>query len=404
MEIEIRPIPGGRVEDLLAPISVAFGNAFGEAVYNRVRPLRELEVRLGAYDGDALVGAAGAYSFQMTIPGGVGLDTAGLTVVAVVPTHRRRGVLTAMIKRHFEEARGRGQVMSALFASEGAIYGRFGYGLASIGADVNLSRHHTAFFGPRPPASRPRFVSEDEAVTLMSGIWDRVRLSTPGMLSRSPAWWISRRLGDPEALRGGKGPLQRVVMEIDGRPAAYAIYRFANGIAHRDAGTPLEIAEALGDSPGATRAIWRWLFDIDIVSSFQVMQLAPDHPLFFMLLEPRRLQMTLRDALWTRLLDVPAALSRRSYGAPGPIVIEVEDALCPWNTGRYRIQEGAAARTEDPADLALGVAELSAAYLGGVSFTQLAAAGRVAERTEGALVRADAMFRSPRTPWCPETF
>lgn len=404
MSIEIRPLPADRVADLLSPISTAFGMSLTETHITRMRSIPELEWRIGAFDGDSVVGGAGSYSFDMTVPGGATVEIAGLTVVGVLPTHRRRGILRSMMRRHLDDARDRGQVVAALFASEGAIYGRFGYGLASIAGDVDLPRAYTAFIGPAAPPARVRFVSEEEAYPLFAPIWERVRLGTPGMLSRSEGWWRARRIGDPESLRGGRGPLQRVILELDGRPAAYALYRIVNTIGHRDAGTPLEIAEAIGDTPEATRAIWRYLLDVDIVSSFHALQLPPDHPLMFLLAEPRRLGMRLRDALWVRLVDVGAALSRRKYGEGGPLVIEVEDTFCPWNTGRYRLAGGVAERTVEAADLMLHADALGAAYLGGVGFTALAGAGRVIERTAGALRRADALFRGERAPWCPDTF
>jgi predicted acetyltransferase len=224
------------------------------------------------------------------------------------------------------------------------------------------------------------------------------------MLTRSEGWWRVRRTCDPDWIRGGKGPLQRALLEIDGRPAAYALYRFSSPVASMMPDIPLEISEAIGDSPEATAALFRWLLDIDIASRFTMVQMAVDHPLFFLLSEPRRLRMQISDALWVRLVDVGAALSRRGYAGPGSLVIEVMDEFCPWNTGRFRIADGRAERTTDEPDLALDVEALGALYLGGFSATQLALAGRVAERRPGALRRADVLLRGERAPWCPETF
>ncbi|APR85063.1 Enhanced intracellular survival protein [Minicystis rosea] len=404
MSIEVRTIPPDHIEDLLSPIATAFGMSFTEAHLDRARALSELDVRLGAYDGDALVGAAGSYSFDVTVPGGAAVPMAGLTLVAVVPTHRRRGILTRLMRTHLDGARARGQALAGLFASEAPIYGRFGYGMAAVGGDIDLPRDRTAFFGPPTPPSRVRFVTEAEALTLFPPIWDRVRRTVPGMLTRSPGWWHTRRIADPDVMRGGRGPLQRVIVDVGGRPAAYALYRFSAPMAHRDPFPSLEIAEAMGDSPEATRAVWRYLLDIDLASSFRAAQLPVDHPLMLMLADPRRLYMRLRDTLWIRLVDVGAALSQRRYGGPGSLTLAVEDAFCPWNEGRYRLAGGAAERTDAAPDLAMNVADLGAAYLGGTTFTQLAAVGRVIEHRPGALLEADAMFRSERVPWCPETF
>lgn len=404
MSIEIRPVPAARTADILVPIATAFGLSLPPQRVDQMRALPELEVRLGAFEGEIIVGAAGSYTFEMTVPGNVAVETAGLTIVAVLPTHRRRGILRSLMRRHLDDAHRRGQSVAALFASEGGIYGRFGYGMASLAGDIEVPRDRTAFVGPPAPACRARLVGEGEATAVGAEIWERVRLGTPGMLSRSEAWWRLRRTGDPEALRGGRPALQRAIVEIDGKPAAYALYRFAATVGHRDPGTPIEIVEAVGASPEATRAVWRYLFDIDIAASFRCMLLPPDHPLMFMMAEPRRLSMRLSDALWVRLVDVGAALAQRGYGAEGRLVIEVTDDFCPWNTGRYRVEGGAADRTDESPDVAVTVDALGAAYLGGFTFSQLALAGRAVERSPGGLRRADVLFRGERLPWCPEIF
>ncbi|MFT3775118.1 MAG: GNAT family N-acetyltransferase [Minicystis sp.] len=404
MSIEIRPIAADRIAELMTPIGTAFGIAFTPLYLDRARSLTELDVRIGAYDGDTIVGAAGSFTFDMTVPGPVPVETAGLTLVAVVPTHRRQGVLRSLMREHLDGARARGQVMAGLWASEGPIYGRFGYGMAAVAGDVELPRDRTAFIGPAAPPWRARFLSEEEAMVVCPPIWDAARRTTVGMVTRSPGWWRARRLANPEGLRAGRGPLQRVLLEIDGRPAAYALYRFAYPVPHREPLPPIDVHEAMATSPGATRAIWRYLLDIDLAPSFRALQLSPDHPLLHMLADPRRLGMRLRDSVWVRLVDVAAALSKRGYSSDGRLVIEVEDTFCPWNTGCYRIAGGVAERTGEAPDLAMGVSELSAAYMGGVSFSALAAAGRVIERREGALEEGDRMFRTARLPWCPETF
>jgi predicted acetyltransferase len=384
----------------------------------RLRAVPELDVLLGAFDEDTIVGTAGSFTFDLTVPGGVAVETAGLTVVAVLPTHRRRGVLRQLMRHHLDGAHRRGQAVAALWASEETIYGRFGYGVATLRGEIDLSRHRTAFVHafhdggrtPKPPLEaveppgRVRFVSEAQAAAAYPRIWERVRLSRPGMLSRSDAWWHARRIADPDWLRAGRPPLQRVLLEIDGRPAAYALYRFGGAYGHRQHDVALEVVEAVGDCPAATRALWRYLFDIDLVTSFQATLLPVDHPLLFLVAEPRRLRMRLEDGLWVRLVDVGAALSRRGYAEGDPLVIAVEDAFCPWNTGCYRLAGGVVERTAAEPDLALDVQALGALYLGGFGFTQLAQAGRVVEHTRGALRRGDALFRGEQAPWCPEIF
>jgi predicted acetyltransferase len=404
MAIEIHPIPPERIAEVLEPIGVAFGLAITPERLERSRAVPELAVRLGAFEDGAVVGACGSFDFAMTVPGGAAVDTAGLTLVAVLPTHRRRGILTSMMRRYLDEARARGQVLSALYASEATIYGRYGYGMATYACDLEIEKRRVQLAGSAPSVGRMRLVSETEAASTFPVVWDRVRPSTPGMLTRSTAWWRTRRLSDPEGARAGRGPLQRVLLEIDGRPAAYALYRFAAPVMAWANGVVLDVHEAIADSPETTRTLWRYLLEIDVITTVRASLLPVDHPLMFLVTEPRRLHLSVGDGMWLRLVDVAGALSRRAYGPGGALVLEVEDGFCPWNTGRYRLADGVAERTEEAADVSLGVDALGAAYLGGFTFAQLAAAGRAVERKEGAVRRADALFRGEKAGWCPEIF
>ncbi len=407
MDITLRLVPREERLAFATPVLTAFGMPVNEERIARTTAIPEIDVELAAYDGAAVVGAAGAFRFGMTVPGGASVDTQGLTMVAVRTTHRRRGILTSLIRRCFDIAREKGQFLAALWASEGGIYGRFGYGVASFAVDVDVPRHKAALLPPRggEPNLRFRFVEEDEATALFPPIWDRVRAVTPGMLTRSEAWWRIRRLGDPPAMRGNRTTLLRVVGESGGVPAAYALYRLAQPLEHGMDEVPLDVVEAIGDSPASTRAVWRYLLDIDIIGNIRAPRLASDHPLLHMALEPRRLRAVIKDALWVRLLDVEAALNARAYGeVTRPLTIAVEDAFCPWNQGAYRIDGEAAKRTSGPADLALDAATLGAIYMGGMSATSLALAGRIDELTPGSLAVADRMFSTGRAAWCPEIF
>jgi predicted acetyltransferase len=405
--ITIRPTTLDEETAYLTPISVAFSQGNTAERVARLRAMPEMQMRLGAFDGDALVGSAGSWSFAMTTPGGVAVDVEGLTIVAVLPTHRRRGILRGLMRHHLDEVRARGKSVAALFASEGSIYGRFGYGMASLGASIELERDRSAFVGDPGAAASARFrlIEPDEAAREFPPIWERVRLTTPGMLSRSSGWWTLRRLSDPEWARAGRQPHLRVLCEIDRRPAGYAIYRVNVTFTSTGVSGTLDVVEAIGDSPAATRAIWRYLCDTDLVRTIHAALLPIDHPLLHLVAEPSRLTMRLGDAAWIRLVDVAAALSQRGWEAEGPpLTIGVTDAFCPWNQGSFRLVDGRAQRTHEAPDLSLDVAALGAAYLGGFGFTRLADAGRAVEHTRGALLRADALFRSARAPWCNEIF
>jgi predicted acetyltransferase len=356
-----------------------------------------------ARDGDAVVGGAGVYPVVCTVPGGR-VPAAAVDAVAVLPTHRRRGILTALMRAQLDDCHARGEPLAALWASETTIYGRFGYGLAVLGGQVELPREHTAYATPFEPIGATRLVPVTEAEKLLAPVWEAVAARTPGMFARSSAWWQMRPLMDFPWQRSS-GELRCVVLEVDGEPAAYALYRMNQSWDHQGISTgSIDIREAIGVSPTATRAIWRYLLDMDWVSQLHAWFLPLDHPLFLMLADPRRLRLTVRDTLWIRLVDVAAALTARSYGDAGAIVLELTDAFCPWNAGRWRVGNKRVERTQDAPDLRADVTALASAYLGGFSWRQLAAACRVDELRAGALARADALFRTDTAPWCPELF
>jgi predicted acetyltransferase len=354
-----------------------------------------------AFEDAQIVGGAGAFPFELSVPGG-SLPCAGVTAVGVQPTHRRRGVLRAMMDAQLRHVHERGEPIAALWASEETIYGRFGYGIASWAGELRVPHEWDAFAEPLELAGTTRFVTLEEARELFPPIYDAVRLERPGMPSRSEAWWNDRQLRMPEDEKSA--PRRFVVLELGGEPQAYAIYRthfsFEGGLP----ASRLVVREAFGATPEAAAAIWRFVFDVDWMSVVEV-ELAPlDHPLFLLLALPRRARFQMHDALWVRLVDLPAALAGREYGEGGPLVLEVRDAICDWNDGRWRLEDGVCERTDAEPDLALDVSALGSAYLGAVSFTQLQEALRVEELREGALKRADALFAWRPLPWCPEIF
>ncbi len=211
-------------------------------------------------------------------------------------------------------------------------------------------------------------------------------------------------LTDPEWRRQGRGELQCVVIDSAHGPAAYALYRLTSVFERGVQSGSVSVVEALGDSPAATGAIWRYLLDVDWMARVKASLLPVDHPLLLLLAEPRRLNVSLRDGLWVRLVDVGAGLSSRGFAARDPVVVELTDAFCSWNAGRWRVSEAGAERTDAQPELRCDVSSLASAYLGGFSWAELARGLRVAELRSGAIARADALFQSDRAPWCPEIF
>ncbi|HEU5216195.1 MAG TPA: GNAT family N-acetyltransferase [Gaiellaceae bacterium] len=354
-----------------------------------------------AFEGGRIVGGAGAFPFELSVPGG-SLPCGGITAVGVQPTHRRRGVLRSMMDAQLRDVHERGEPIAALWASEETIYGRFGYGIAAWAGELSIPHEWDAFAEPLEPAGTTRFVTPEEARTLFPPIYEAVRRERPGMTSRSEEWWDDRqlRMSEEEATT----PRRFVVHELDGEPLAYAIYRTQSSWEAGSATSRLTVREALGATPEATAGIWRFLLDVDWMAFVDVSLVPPDHPLFLLLATPRRIRYRMGDSLWVRLVDVPAALCGRAYGEGEPLVLEVRDAVCEWNGGRWRLEGGECSRTEEEPDLALDVAALGSAYLGAVSFRQLREARRVEELRERAVARADAVFAWRPLPWCLEIF
>lgn len=366
------------------------------------RLLGEPERMLAAWDGDEVVGGAGAFPFELTVPGGRTTRAGGITIVGVLPTHRRRGVLTNLMRTQMDDLRSRGEHVAYLWASEGTIYERFGYGMASLQGELFLPRERTAFARPFEPVGTVRLVSHERALETFPEIY--ARAARPGMFARTHAWWDERVLLDIPVRRGGAGPLNRVLLEVDGRPEAYALYRVKGSWEGFASTGSVNVAEAVGATPEATASIWRFLLDMDWTSQIRADKLPVDHPLLHLLAEPRRMKLQVTDCLWVRLLDVGEALAARGYRGDGSVVLEVRDAFRPANEGRWRVGGGGVGRTDDEPELALDVAALGSVYLGGFTFRQLHEALRVEERTEGAVARADALFAADSAPWCPEIF
>jgi predicted acetyltransferase len=267
-----------------------------------------------------------------------------------------------------------------------------------------LARERSAFYAPFSTFGHVRLVSLGLAEELVAPIYERVAVETPGMFARSSEWWQARTLADPEPRRRGSGDLQCAILEHEGRPAAYALYRINPAFQRGIQTGSVAVVEAVAASPEATCGIWRYLLDIDWMARVKADLLPLDHPLLLLMAEPRRLDFSLRDGLWVRLIDIKTAMSARSYRARGSLVIDVIDEFCPGDAGCWRVGSDGVERTDDAPGLRCDVSALGSVYLGGFTWSQLARALRVQELLPGAIARADAIFQIGKAPWCPEIF
>lgn len=352
---------------------------------------------------EQLVAMHASYPFaNCPVPGGR-LPVAGLTWVGVHPQWRRRGLLTAMIDAHFAHCRDRGEPVSLLYAAEPAIYGRFGYGLASRNVGLTMKRH---------AALRPVERTDGLSVRIESASQDRhgplvARLHSsvdrPGWVTRETPELAAMWHSDSPLFRHGREAGRILVVERDGEPVGYALFRRKSdwGVAGPEGS--VRVTEAVAADPAVAHVLWSRLLDLDLTTEITSGQLPLDDPLLSLLEDLRAARPVEHDNLWARIVDLPAALAGRQYQAPVDIVLEVTDRLLPDNAGRWRLSATAfgppaVERTEAPADLALDIREVGAAYLGGTTLIELAGAGLVHELTADTLVRASVAFGWPKAP------
>lgn len=355
------------------------------------------------------VGTAGAYSFELTLPGGVLLPTSGVTAVGVLPSHRRKGVLTAMMRHQLTALRDRGECLSVLLASEALIYRRFGYGPATYTARLTVPRHQAALALPRARGAvdNPATGSDTGSIEvlrraecggILEEVYDRYRRAQPGALSRPHRWW---------SLGAGQPPISRapryiaVHRDADGVPDGYASYSIGES-------ETLTVDETIATGDAVYTALARFLLGHDLVTRIVFKHVPTGHPLRWQFEDFRAGEVTGdTDWLWVRLLDVPRALTSRGWFTDGELVLDVADAFLGEH-GRYllTVRDGKAdcVPTGREPDLSLDVSDLGSIYLGGTAPSTLVRAGHVRAHRPDAAVLADALFRAERTPHCLHWF
>ncbi|MFK0243920.1 GNAT family N-acetyltransferase [Amycolatopsis azurea] len=355
------------------------------------------------FDGDELIGAGELLTRKITVPGAGPTPLAAVTSVAVAPGHRRRGVLTQVMRAQLHGLHeDGGEPIAALWASESVIYSRFGYGLGAQFFRAKV-RSKAAFRpGVELEDERVREVAREEAIPLIKAIYEKESPLRVGALDRPGSAW-EFNLDDREVRHKGATAMKFAVL-----PDGYAIYRVKSDWDEEGPRGTLTLQELVATTPRAYATLYRFLLDYDLTTTIEL-NAALDEPLIHLLDDPRKMSRSAGDSLWVRLVDVDRALVTRRYNAPLDLVFGVRDAFCPWNTGNWRLATDAdgnaeVTRVEDAPDLELDVIDLGAIFLGGTRPSTLAAAGRIKERTAGAVSRATAAFATDREPSCLESF
>jgi predicted acetyltransferase len=407
----VRPITDDEVAAFTAQLDLGFHENPPQEAHDLWMRLLPRERTVAAFDGDELVGTGGSFPFELTLPGGTTVPAAGVTMITVKPTHRRRGILTAMMRHQLDGWHERREAPVAILeASEPAIYGRFGYALAAQQIELKVPRGDNGLSAvPGSDKFRLRMMDPIQAYDRCQEVFEANRLGRPGMLPRVGEGWRDSALADDEFARDKAGPLRCVVAEdADGTTVGFARYRVDDNYdnpAHPDC--KVRVQEVYGRGLASYVAMWRFLLDLDLTSEIHA-EVPVDDPLMHLLTDTRRSVPRLQDDMYLRIVDVDRALAARRYAAPVDVVFEVSDSFCPWNTGRWRLRgdvdRAECTPTTDPADLVLGPRELAAAYLGGFMLSALARAGRVEELRPGALAEATRAFVSDVAPWLPFGF
>lgn len=395
-------------ESFRACLGAAFGSAVAQELIDEELDVVGRDRALAAFDGSQVVGTAASFKLELTLPGGGFVEGAGITSVTTLPTHRRQGVLSAIMRRQLTELFEAGVPCAVLTASEGGIYERYGYGVATYKCRYKIDKRVTRLRpGVEDGSGRVRLATPEEAARVFPQVWEEARLLRPGEVNYPEGFWRQHFHPQPPWRQVDENKRFFAFYEEEGRVLGCVDYQVVDGGEQREVDLDLHVSLTLP----AYVSLWRFLLGIDLTPLVSTRARPLDEPLQLLVDDPRRLAMSsYQDGLWLRPLDVVKLLEARRYpaGIGGALRLGIRDSLLPSNAAVYELEldgtgAGVAKRSgslgNDSADLELDVAQLGSVLLGGVSFGSLRAAGLVVEDAQGATWRADAMFASDVRPF-----
>jgi len=401
MAVEVLTIKDDEVPQFREALINTFG-ADGEVDQGgdeRFRALIGPSQAWAAFDGKTIVATAATFDLAVNLPGGNALPMAGLTMVTVRPSHRRRGLLRQLMERHLDDARQRQFPVSGLWASEATIYGRFGYGLAAFCEVYEIDQAHSLRIADRQ-FDELDWLDEARARELLPAIYERAVAERPGALRRSAVWWNQRRFVETPWSRAGSSKRRFVAARRAGELVGYIAFRqkgkFADGLPEGE----LDIVELIACDPRAEATLWRFALSVDLFPHVKYWNAPADDSLPWLVDDFRRVKRRRGDNLWLRIEDVPATLERRTYARDGRLRISVGAT-----TYELGVEGGRpwCAETQHAPDIEIDMQALATLYLGCTTATQLARAERI-RGERNALLLADQIFATPLAPWCPEVF
>jgi predicted acetyltransferase len=361
-----------------------------------------------AWDGDQIVGTCANFTLTTSTPGG-SLPSAGVTFIGVRPTHRRRGVMTAMLAKLHADGLARNEPVAVLWSADAAIYGRFGYGLATQRVSVEIPHAHAELLNaPTDSTLRLRMVDSANDFELIAPIYRGVEQSRGGVLGIDERW-NRRHVYNPPHFRDGATRVQTVVAEDDNGVRGFVRYALKSSWpSGRYAEGTVVLYRLMSADTAAHAALWRYCLSVDLMTKTTWWNLPVDDPLLTWLEHSRQTNRQTTDALWLRILDLPTALAGRTYSRDIDMTIDVVDSRIVENAGTWRLSAGpegaSCTRSSGAPDLTLDIRSLGATLLGGPTLQSHGDAGWITEHTEGALAAASAAFRSERAPYCPFVF
>jgi len=405
VEYELRSITSDELAAFRMATSIGFGEDAEPDGDERFLSTMSLDRTIAAFDGSEIVGTFGDFSLKLTVPGGAQLATAGTTMVTVQATHTRRGILRAMMHKHLAMVAARGEPVAALWASEPAIYGRFGFGLATEYHKVSIDSRMIAAIKAASDVEVRTLLGSDLS-TVVAPFWSKVAGQRSGFIDRSEARWDDIA-ADPEHRREGGTAGRQLVARRDGEVVGYAAYR------QKSEWTPFGMPEGVvklqtlvAEDIDAHLALWAQVLDIDLFPVVESWNSATDDPLTYSVSNSRAVHRAVGDGLFVRILDLETALTSRTYEADGEIVLAVEDDL-GYAEGTYRLTIADGRATVEPSsdspDVTMDVRELGALYLGRVCSDLYASTGLI-RGSDKAVRLVGQLFATARAPWCPEMF
>lgn len=403
MDLEFRPPAEGDWPAFVGLMQETFIETWPDDASDRMRKMADFARPVAGFDGDRIEATWGAYRHVMQVPGGA-LPCTGITWVTVSARHRRRGALTEMMRRLQDTGAADGEPIAALFAAEGAIYNRFGFGVAARSVRFKLDARELAALPP--PPGRVVEISREEALERFPPIFDQSTTGRPGVVVRNPLWWKRTLMIASEPEPGWMGPRYLVYVDATGRDRGMAVARLKGDERGLLFHGRCRLTDLHAIDPSAAAAIWRYAGSFDLVRTVVARMRPTDDGLPFMLRDLRQVRVNEDEELWVHLTDPPMALQGRRYLGDGTLRLRVDDPSWPRASGTYQLDVsdgvGHCARVDGEADIELGASDLGAIYLGATSPHQLAAAGRIVERRPGAVADAYRLFNWAPAAWGPD--